>query len=493
MIRRSTERRIWASPSAAMSTRISGQRASPATELDAEALGWLPVLSVATGSVALSTACVVLIGGWVLGIDVLRRLVPGFSTIKVNTAIGIGCLGATLALTRTVPRYRAIGNIAASLATLIGLVTLAEYTFHWDAGIDQLWILDTSHSGKPGRPAAATALMISLLGGATLCVGRATLARPKTVAALTVSVISWATLNGYVFGAHALQEIPLLDTVALPTASLMLLLSLGVLAADPVSSPVRTVVARGTGGVMCRWLLPAAILAPPLLGWLLTREGSADLFPAEFDWAVYSAISTLGSAWLILALAHRITVIDAERQAVAELSRHDPLTGLANRRAFDAFLLESFHLSRRYGHPLALLSIDIDHFKSYNDVFGHPAGDELLRNLSVILRSLARETDLVARLGGEEFGIILPETDAEGARALAERIRAEMEQATQFRRQVTISVGVATLSDRMRTPSDLVEDCDCALYRAKGSGRNAVCASSAPATPGQSCSRADVQ
>lgn len=138
-----------------------------------------------------------------------------------------------------------------------------------------------------------------------------------------------------------------------------------------------------------------------------------------------------------MTLAHRITVIDAERQSATELSRHDPLTGLANRRAFDAFLLASFNLSRRHGHALALLSIDIDHFKSYNDAFGHPAGDALLKDLSIILSSHARETDLVARLGGEEFGIILPETDAEGARVLAERVRAEVEQATQFRRPLT--------------------------------------------------------
>lgn len=461
-----------------MTEEASGQRALLATEPDSESLRWFAMLSVATGYVVLATASLVLIGGWVMGVDALKRVGPGFSTIKVNTAIGIGCVGAALAMTRIDRRYRRIGKMVASLSVLIGLVTLAEYAFHWDAGIDQLWIMDpaTPQGANPGRPGPVTAFMISLLGGATLCAGRAALARPKTVAALIVSVISWATLNGYVFGAHALQEIPLLDTVALPTASLMLLLSLGVLAAEPVSSPIRTVLAHGTGGVICRWLLPAAILTPPVLGWLLTQHGSAVLFPPKVDWAVYSAVSTLGSVWLILALAHRITVIDAERQAAAELSRHDPLTGLANRRAFDAFLLESFHLSRRHGHALSLLLMDVDHFKSYNDVFGHPAGDELLRKLSVILRTVARETDLVARLGGEEFGIVLPETDAEGARVLAERVRAEMEQATQFKRQVTLSVGVATLSDRMRKPTDLIEDCDSALYRAKSGGRNMVCA-----------------
>ncbi len=450
------------------------------TELDPRSLRLLTVLGVAVGCVALTIACVVLIGGWLVGVDALKGVLPGFSTMKVNTAIGIGCLGAALAVTHAGRRYRRIANAVASVTVLIGLLTLAEYTFHWEAGIDQLWIKDVAtppNAAEPGRPAVATAVMITLLGAALLCTEHPALSRVRTAAALIVSMISWATLNGYVFGPQALGEVPLLNSVALHTAASMLLLSLGVLAAKPVSWPVRTMLARGTGGIICRWLVPAAILAPPLLGWLLTREGFFDFFPAQFDWALYSASFTLGSLWLTLALAHRITVIDAERQSAAELSRHDPLTGLANRRAFDTFLLENFNLSRRHGHSLALLSIDVDQFKTYNDVFGHPAGDALLKGLGVILSSLARETDLVARLGGEEFGIVLPETDVEGACAFAERVRAEVEQATQFRRQITVSVGVTALSDKMRAPADLIVDCDSALYRAKGGGRNLVCAS----------------
>lgn len=455
-----------------------GQRCLEAT-LDDGLMRLLAVLRVAVGWLALITACVVLVGGWVLGADPLKGIVPGFSTMKVNTAIGIGCLGAALAVSGTVRRYRRTLNTMAGIGLSIGLLTLAEYLFHWNAGIDQLWIRDVAipPSGDPGRPAAATAVMIALLGAALLCAGQPGLTRAKTVTALVTLVTSWATLNGYIFGSQALREVPFLNSVALHTAILLLLLSLGALSLEPVSWPIRTVLARGTGGIICRWLLPTAVLAPPVLGWLLTRQGSLDFFPPQFDWALYSAISTLVSAWLIVTLAHRITVVDAERQSATELSRHDALTGLANRRAFDAFLRESFQLSRRYTHPAALVLLDIDHFKSYNDAFGHSAGDALLKSLSVILSSLVRETDLVARLGGEEFGIVLPETDVAGARKLAERVRAEVEQATQFRRRVTVSVGVSTLADAMQVPSDLIEDCDAALYRAKSGGRNLVCVS----------------
>lgn len=463
----------------------AGTQHDPAApELDSGSLRLLAVLGVAVGCVALTTTCVVLIGGWVVGVDALKGVPPGFSTMKVNTAIGIGCLGAALVVAHADRRYSRIADTAASVAALIGLATLAEYAFHWEAGIDQLWIRDlaTPPSAHPGRPAPATALMIALLGVALLCRGRAALAQAKTAAALTASVIAWAALNGYIFGARALQEVPALSSVALHTAILTLLLSLGALAMEPVSPPLRTVLGRGTGGIICRWLLPAAILVPPLLGWFIIRQRSLDFFPTDFGWALYSASTTLGSVWLILTLAHRITIIDAERQSATRLSRHDPLTGLANRRAFDSFLLENLNLSRRHGHALALLMVDIDDFKSYNDIFGHPAGDALLKSLSAVLSSLARETDLVARLGGDEFGIVLPETDAAGARVLAERVRAAVEGSTQCRRQVTVSVGVTTLSDKMREPPDLIGDCDSALYRAKSGGRNLVCVGGGPAS-----------
>ncbi len=442
------------------------------------------------GCLALTAAILVLLGGWVAGIDAFKSLLPGSSTMKANTAIAIGSLGASLAVTPAHGRYRPVAQALASVAVVIGLVTLAEYAFHWDAGGDQLWFWDvaTPAAAAPGRPAAATAVMMVLLGAALLCAGRPALARQKTLAAAIASMISWATLNGYLFGPEALHAVPAFGSIALHTAVLMLLVGFGVLAVDPVSLPLRMAFTASTGGVVCRWLLPPAILAPPMFGWLLSRDGVLDFFPPLFDWAVNSSIATLGSVWLIMVLAHRITVIDAERYVATELSRHDPLTGLANRRTFDAFLHESFNLSRRHDHALSLLLLDVDRFKSYNDSFGHPAGDEVLREVGVLLLALARKTDLVARVGGEEFAIILPETDAAGARVLAERARAELEHSPRFRRQVTASVGVSTLTRAMGTPRELIEDCDLALYRAKGSGRNLVlsngeCSSSAGAGP----------
>ncbi len=303
-----------------------GQRSvlGAVTELDARAQRVLTAFGVTAGCGALLTATVVVIGGWAGGVDALKSIVPGFSTMKANTAIAIAALGAALALTGMDKWYRPIGNAAAAVALITGVLTLAEYAFHWDVGIDQLWFKDlaSSAAAAPGRPAVVTAIMVTLLGAALLCAGRPALAREKTVAAVIASVLAWTTLNGYVFSPKALNEVSLFSSVALHTAFIMFLLGLGVLAADPVAWPIRTALTRSTGGVICRWLLPPAILAPPILGWLLSRDGVVlDFFPAQFDWALYSTTSTLGSVWLIITLAHRITVIDAERSSATELSQ----------------------------------------------------------------------------------------------------------------------------------------------------------------------------
>jgi diguanylate cyclase (GGDEF)-like protein len=181
---------------------------------------------------------------------------------------------------------------------------------------------------------------------------------------------------------------------------------------------------------------------------------------------------------LILILARRIDLIDAERTAAAFLSRHDALTGLPNRRAFDAFIHESFNLAQRYRRPLSLLSIDVDHFKAYNDTFGHPAGDEVLKAIAGAFAAVARETDLVARVGGDEFAVVMPETDGAGALSLAERIRLEVASLHHLARPVSVSVGVATLSRRTATAAALARRCDRALYSAKRAGRNCVAADS---------------
>lgn len=159
---------------------------------------------------------------------------------------------------------------------------------------------------------------------------------------------------------------------------------------------------------------------------------------------------------------------------------HDPLTGLANRRTLGQFLDREFRLARRHGAPLSLLMIDLDHFKPYNDTYGHPAGDALLKRLSEALQEVVRCTDFVARYGGEEFAVVLPHTDREGARSVAnkviEAVRALHVADPSLKRPVTASVGLATYPGDVAELEGLIEAADQAMYRAKNEGRDRIAA-----------------
>jgi diguanylate cyclase (GGDEF)-like protein len=158
------------------------------------------------------------------------------------------------------------------------------------------------------------------------------------------------------------------------------------------------------------------------------------------------------------------------------LAMQDELTGLGNRRHIEEALAQQLAQARRSGRPLALLMIDIDHFKRVNDSFGHLSGDQVLRQLAGCIRSRLRAQDLAGRWGGEEFLVILPETDAQGAAVVAEQLRQAVEGAPftaldGTRMPLTVSIGRHALD---RATEDLVGAADQALYRAKQNGRNRV-------------------
>ena len=164
---------------------------------------------------------------------------------------------------------------------------------------------------------------------------------------------------------------------------------------------------------------------------------------------------------------------------LAHISKTDELTALANRRHFEEVLNAFFHQAVRYRRPLSLVIIDVDFFKAINDAGGHLLGDELLKTVSRAILHACRQADLPARIGGDEFAILLPETSAPDAAAVAERIRkllaAETTSSEELQLNVTLSIGVADLSSKeIKTHSDLVNRADKALYAAKERGRNCI-------------------
>ena len=161
-----------------------------------------------------------------------------------------------------------------------------------------------------------------------------------------------------------------------------------------------------------------------------------------------------------------------------ELSVRDELTGLNNRRYFQQMLQMEWKRAVRFKRTLSLIMIDVDHFKKYNDSYGHLQGDRVLREIGSLLKKNLREVDTVARFGGEEFILLLPDTDKHGAAAVAEKIRALVE-STRFiaddrsgSRGITISSGVAAYPDDVSEMDDLIDHADIALYTAKENGRN---------------------
>lgn len=179
-------------------------------------------------------------------------------------------------------------------------------------------------------------------------------------------------------------------------------------------------------------------------------------------------------------LLERQSELQSLNHQLEVLSTTDPLTQLGNRRELDRRLAEELQRSARSGEALSLVLIDVDHFKGYNDNFGHPAGDLALRSLATELRKLARANDSAIRYGGEEFMLLLPYTDEAGCHAVAQRLSQMVADIAGLQSTITVSTGGVTWQPRPGTKEAVAADvllksADQALYRAKQTGRNRHC------------------
>ncbi len=248
--------------------------------------------------------------------------------------------------------------------------------------------------------------------------------------------------------------------------------------------PMRRMIAElPEGALRNRWRLLRVMIVAFLLGYFgylpaswRTLQVSGDLMaPAVFflgGWFVF----------LVSRLSLR-TAVDIRRLVLLEQENiTDPLTGVFNRRYLERRLADEIALSRRYDLPLSVLLMDIDRFKSINDTYGHLEGDLVLHRLAKLAAHTIRETDVVARYGGEEILVIAPNTAISTAETLAERLRVEIQAAsllspdlqTDPSLKITVSIGVACFNPTMRGNRELINRADEALYRAKGAGRNRV-------------------
>ncbi len=248
---------------------------------------------------------------------------------------------------------------------------------------------------------------------------------------------------------------------------------------------IAKIVVAGLLSFLVIWIGGGRLLLRPIsrLSNAAARLGSGDLDTRIPTDGLAPELKRLGESFN--SMAAQLRARDAElRQAnerLADLASTDPLTGIANRRSFDEQLVMEWRRARRDEASLALLAIDVDHFKKFNDCYGHLEGDDCLKRVASVLEAAARRAgDFTARTGGEEFALLLPGTSAHDAVLIGEALRQSIEaldishpQSTEMR--VTISVGVAALrADRSEKMSGLVDRADAALYRAKRTGRNRV-------------------
>lgn len=207
----------------------------------------------------------------------------------------------------------------------------------------------------------------------------------------------------------------------------------------------------------------------------LSRPYSVDaLFTCVLGIAYLSAFF---HAFAARSISFHHAMVEANRK-LEEMAARDPLTGLFNGRAYYALCDDALKRARRTGAVFAMLFVDLDHFKRINDTHGHEAGDEVLRAVAGTLLRTMRQSDMVGRIGGEEFSALLPDTDMEGARQLAEKLRQEIESLMPdigtMRLRITASIGVAEGDHRTASIAEIQGQADHAMYAAKRAGRNRV-------------------
>ncbi len=202
------------------------------------------------------------------------------------------------------------------------------------------------------------------------------------------------------------------------------------------------------------------------------QMGASDSLHVEIDPTELSArISRHLERW------QRLLELRQSKEQLQKMALTDPLTELGNRATFDRNIKQAVAATQRSGNPHSLLMIDLDHFKNFNDTYGHQTGDSVLRAVADAIRKSAREADICCRYGGEEFAVILPETKARNAEILAERIHRQVARISlkqpAGRLPITVSIGISCTRRKISIhPAQLVEEADRALYLAKENGRN---------------------
>lgn len=430
-----------------------------------------------SGLVTITVAAAALIG-WSLDIALLKTVLPGHAAMKANTAMCLLLSG--VALVASLSERPGAGAVSAGLSVvvlLLGCTVLLEYGSGIATGLDTLLFDDPAaraEGGVPGRMSQISALSFVLLGWRGMETHSMSRVWLSQVLALGLVVIGLFALSayGYAMGTGT-REAPF-NPISVHTAVLLLMMGLGWLASRPEQGLIRVLSADSFGGELARRTLLPALLIPALLSYLAQLLRAADLLSEGATitlLAVSSGAAVATMIWWASALLDRVERQRRRADQLRDSALTDALTGLGNRRSFDGALARLLQRRSDEGATFSLLLIDLDHFKTYNDSFGHLAGDEALRQTGRLLPLALRPGDIATRYGGEEFAVLLPGTRGEHALGVAQRIVDDIRGSEWPFRAVTASVGVAE-SAPDESADALVARADAALYAAKQAGRD---------------------
>jgi diguanylate cyclase (GGDEF)-like protein len=437
----------------------------------------------------MASALAVLILGWMLDIGAVRSIVPGAVGMKALTALGLGTAGLALALLASPGggRRRTFGLILATVPGLLGLAVLSEYVFGVRLGIDELPFTD--HAGRaggfayPGRVAPTTGVCFVLVTGAllTLDLGTRWRWRPAELLAIPMGTVACMSLIGYAYSIPAFYGPASAAKMAVNTALCLAALAIALPLARSRGRLLELATTTDPGGAMVRRTVPLCVIVPLGLGWLHLRTVDWGLFNDEVGTWWLAAAMVAGLVGMMWWCAGSLSSSDRERRALEaqllELANHDGLTGLFNRHRFEEELSTFLARSRRYGETGSLLLLDLDRLKPVNDTLGHGAGDAVLRAVSAILTAQVRDSDVVGRLGGDEFGVLLldatPAESVARANSLCAAIADIRVPAADGEGWTTASIGIAAV-DALHGlgTTDVIGRADAAMYHAKRAGGN---------------------
>lgn len=420
---------------------------------------------------AVAIIAMVTLLGWYL--PALGKSLPnGWTLMTAETALGLllGAFSLELSDAHYSIRVNRLSQLLALLTALLGMAILAEYMLHISAGLERLFPFNpNSTSPWPDRPSPQTAAGLALLGITTAMIrvrGRIVV-RIAELFAICLGLLVLALVSGEMFGALRIVGISAVTRTSPQTLFCFAILTFVAFLRRSETGVFSIFLGRGIGGKIARALAPVLLVVPVLREIGRARIIESRVVPEQYATAILATIATMISVVLLMFIAWRINSMELE---IHDLTLRDELTGLFNLRGFNLLAEQALRLAHRSQQPFSVLFLDLDNLKKINDTFGHNEGSRFLTEASQLLKATFRETDVIGRVGGDEFAVA-GNFNSEAIAACSERLR----QASELRNAearwfypLNFSIGYVTSDDGEHVSlKELLARADDAMYEEK--------------------------